>query len=369
MDKRISLAILLLRPVLITAICLVHMPYIAGYSASIVDPSHFSTLLGPFIKDTFARTAVPLLTVISGYLACLSHNRYSYRRYVWHKTQRLLLPFVLWNLLLAGALYLSYTHLQYPEMAGELLQHQGWAWAVHVFGLQSFPVNGPLYFLRDLFFISLLAPLFAVLVMRRALAGLILLGLMALFVYQPQIKALSYAWLFRSDILFFFFLGFWAGHTGLDARITPPGKAASLWMALGLVALCVAITWLLAAYKPPVILHARLKPFLGIAFLLALPAIIGTVERYQHTRPVAWLKAISPYSFTLFLVHFPVAVPFSYLIDTFGLAPNNASPLLLQMAMMLVFLVLSAATAFVLARLYWKMRDNLRILPGRNNHP
>lgn len=366
MDKRVSLTIYVLRPLLIAAICLVHVPFIAGYSADIVDIAHFSTLLGPFIMDTFARSAVPLLTVISGLLAYSSFNKYSYPRFVGHKAQRLLLPFVLWNLLLAGAIHLSYIYLQYPQAGAKLQQYQGWAWINHVLGLQHFPVNGPLYFLRDLFVVSLMTPVFAALVKHRLAAGMSALALMGLFIYRPQLEVLDYYWLFRSDLLFFFFLGVWASHCKLDKNVTIPGRPVGVWVFLAVVLVCIGVTWFLVTCKPAIMTYARYKPFLGIAFLFALPAIIEAVERYQYSRPVTWLKAASPYSFTLFLVHYPVAMLYSYILDTLALAPNNASPIIWQLTMMLGFLALAGLTAWVTRQIYWQIKANVRILLGPN---
>lgn len=366
MDKRVSLTICLLRPLLIAAICLVHVPFIAGYSASIVDSAHFSTLLGPFVMDTFARSAVPLLTVISGLLALSSCSKSSYPGYVGHKALRLLLPFVLWNVLLAGAFYLSYSYLQYPQAGAKLLQYHGWGWVSHVLGLQHFPVNGPLYFLRDLFVVSLLTPLFALLARHQLIAGMTALGLMALFIYYPQLEIAGYYWLFRSDLLFFFFLGVWAGHEKFSDNMATTGKPAGVWVLLAVVLVCIGVTWFLVVYKPAIMTYARFKPFLGVAFLFTLPAIVAAVGRYQQSRPVAWLKAASPYSFTLFLVHYPVAILYSYILEALSLAPNNTSAITWQLVMMLGFLILAGLIAWLTRQLYWQILVNVRVFFGRN---
>src|SRR5690606_12222207 len=151
----------LLRPLLIMLMCWAHIPFIYAYgSASLSEPQ---TLLGPFFRDVISRGAVPVLTVISGYLAYYSFNRKSYLRFAGDKTRRVFLPFVLWNFILLGVLWVFFHYGGYV-INEEILAIENRNDVLRaILGINRLPINQPLYFLRDLFLVSLFCPLFQLL--------------------------------------------------------------------------------------------------------------------------------------------------------------------------------------------------------------
>lgn len=153
-----SIRINLLRTILIFGIVVVHIP-----PAMVEAPPH-SHIFG-MVKYSFSRAlfraAVPVLTVISGYLLFLRPDRLDYRSVVVQKSQRLLWPFLLWNIPFLALLYV----IQSQGMLSHDFRFQLYPADIAVildaaFAWREGPLNYPLNFLRDLFLLMLAYPLF-----------------------------------------------------------------------------------------------------------------------------------------------------------------------------------------------------------------
>jgi succinoglycan biosynthesis protein ExoH len=98
---------------------------------------------------TVTRTAVPALSVFSGYLL-VTRNNYSYVELVWKKFNSLILPLLAWNTIpFIVFLALNETLWFAPDMLFRNLDVG--RLADLSLALNGSPANGPLYFLRDLF--------------------------------------------------------------------------------------------------------------------------------------------------------------------------------------------------------------------------
>ena len=316
----------LLRPLLIMLMCWAHIPFIYGYgSASLSEPQ---TLLGPFFRDVISRGAVPVLTVISGYLAYYSFNRKSYLRFVGDKTKRVFLPFVLWNLILLGLLWALFRYGGYVlneevvaiENCNDVLRA--------VLGINRLPINQPLYFLRDLFLISLFCPLFQLLA-RHYISALLFAMLCtgyALTTLTPHL--FTYGVMYRSDMVLFFFIGFLFARSGFSLpQATPREVAAGLAL---LAVFCAATTLYLGATNPDIDLYLKGRTLFALGFLVLLPCFMSGLLAVRDSRCGRFLRAISPYSFIVFLSHFILIYGFFELQKRTGFSLDNRSPLLKQ---------------------------------------
>lgn len=99
---------------------------------------------------------MPLLSLISGYLLLGSFESRGYGRYVRHRFLILYVPMVIWNLIFTATL-LGVNSAGFETTSYQNLQEIGYFNAI--FAVWAAPINGPLYFLRDMFVISLFAPL------------------------------------------------------------------------------------------------------------------------------------------------------------------------------------------------------------------
>ena len=108
--------------------------------------------------------AVPCFFLISGYLFYYSTGgrltRHLYTRKVRRRIHSLLLPYLLWNVLALLLLTLTrQPHYSLAELYHTLLAHPaqtlyGWLWS----GPKGYPVNVPLWYMRDLLVLTLAAP-------------------------------------------------------------------------------------------------------------------------------------------------------------------------------------------------------------------
>ena len=108
--------------------------------------------------------AVPCFFLISGYLFYYSTGgrltRPLYTRKVRRRIHSLLLPYLLWNVLALLLLALTrQPHYSLAELSDTLLTHPaqtlyGWLWS----GPKGYPVNVPLWYMRDLLVLTLAAP-------------------------------------------------------------------------------------------------------------------------------------------------------------------------------------------------------------------
>lgn len=109
-----------------------------------------------FFINVLGHASVPLLSLISGYLLLGSYESRGYARYLRHRFQILYIPMVVWNLIFAASL-LTVNRAGFDTMSYERLVEIGWFNAI--FAVWAAPINGPLYFLRDMFVISIFAPI------------------------------------------------------------------------------------------------------------------------------------------------------------------------------------------------------------------
>ncbi|MGH9961250.1 MAG: acyltransferase family protein, partial [Pyrinomonadaceae bacterium] len=156
-SRRIAIA----RYLAIVSIVFVHIqPTDSAQLSKLLDNPGFEFIRTFLIYGLF-KYALPVLTAISGWLLFSGGLDQKYTKLLAKKTRSLLIPLLIWNIPVAigiyfaqkyGVLGVSFIQL-YPFNAGE--------WLNGVLGAFHGPlVNGPLYFLRDLFVISLFAPVF-----------------------------------------------------------------------------------------------------------------------------------------------------------------------------------------------------------------
>ena len=120
-----------------------------------------------FIQTFVADFAVPCFFFISGYLFFSSgFSRDIYRRKLKSRFWSLLVPYVLWNAIMAGYIALHYTPLFTafaPSLAGQSLDMTA---GEFFYGLTLMPHNGTLWFIRELIMMVVLSPLVFFLVKR-----------------------------------------------------------------------------------------------------------------------------------------------------------------------------------------------------------
>lgn len=170
MNTTISKAIEILRFPLACMIVLKHY-----YIPDISYPKYGNEMyqfVGIFCSDVITAPVVPLFLIISGYLyfnKCTladGFNKESYLKKTKNRIKSLLIPYLLWNLLV----FLFFTVIFSLTSGSDVMQKDGYKrladyefidfiknfWALDSTGM---PIDGPLWFIRDLFVVSLFSPL------------------------------------------------------------------------------------------------------------------------------------------------------------------------------------------------------------------
>ncbi len=200
-DQNLSSRINLMRIILISGIVFVHVPH-NPETSPFLGVYGFFDWLRVFLGDALFRIGVPCLSAISGYLLFRKGMQaFDYLATVKSKARTVLLPFLLWN----GALVAAVLLLQrfgvgvgyFPDLWNatprEMMSHGA--------AVEEFPLNVPLYFLRDLFVCILLSPILAFLVRRYAWATL---GVLLIITAWPEVTLFIVQ---KKSILFSFTLG------------------------------------------------------------------------------------------------------------------------------------------------------------------
>lgn len=139
-----------IRLILILLVVYVHFPLE-------MSPADAGVLLPALIaKGTFLRFSVLVLTVISGFIMFTKRQDQGGWTTINKKISTLLVPFLVFNLSLVALLYLGQ---QFHLIKGQRLDLSNGDWRVWcdaVFACTTRPVNYPLYFLKDLFVVSVI---------------------------------------------------------------------------------------------------------------------------------------------------------------------------------------------------------------------
>jgi succinoglycan biosynthesis protein ExoH len=329
-DTEISTRISILRFVMIFGIVILHTPLYVPIDQ--VGPGAFD-IIKAFFQDAVFRCTVPVLTLISGYLLFGSKLPQHPKLLISRKFKSLIIPFLIFNLPLVvivfvlqsfGPLALSYQLV--PANLATL--------ADAALSLSAAPLNYPLYFLRDLFVLCLLAPVLAVLLRRAPMPGLILVGL----IFMLDLDG----WLvIRTDMPVTLYIGGLCAMHKVDMRRLDRH-------ALACVALFIALCCAVVAFKIKNTTGLRL-----IAPMLVWPAASLLVG----TRLGTWMAGLGKYSFFIFLMHAPILMATWMIYSRYGAALPYplywvAAPLVTTALLMGIYRVCKARvpTAFAWAR-------------------
>ena len=140
-----------------------------------------------FFTITIAGIAVPMFYAISGYLlfnkSSNTYNKDLYKSQVRKRISSLVIPYFLWNLIVFLLLYcpgpIIKVSLGYDDKSLLVgLLHSFWK----IFSISGIPIDGPLYFIRNLFFLVLFSPAIHFLIKRLGILSVVFIATLWLFV-------------------------------------------------------------------------------------------------------------------------------------------------------------------------------------------
>jgi len=276
-------------------VCIVGMVYVHAWTGltgpDLAASDHTAQgLLRWVLSDLFGKAAVPLLSLVSGWLAAGSLERRGAVSFVRGKVRTVVLPMVLWNaiavILVGGAAWVGWIRGPTPS---------SWSWLANELLCLTHPadIDVQTAFLRDLFVCLLLAPGLS----RMALAiqmGVVAAGL------AYALSGASFPLLLRPTILVFFVLGMMARRSDALHRASSLPLILLGALYLGLAIIEVAI----ATHHPPLPTPFGVQAALDVALRAAAALFFWAVSwRIAASRFAGALLALEPYVFLLFCSH------------------------------------------------------------------
>jgi len=286
-----------------------------------LDPAQnqFATFVQSFVLFFFY-SVVPLLSMISGWLffSFRDDAKAGLRSRIRRRFSSLYLPLVFWNALFLAVLLLLFQADPANKLLAEMNIDLGSASALDyvnaVFALTKHPIGFQFWFVRDLFVTVLVSPLLWLMLTRAPLLGAVFLG--AAWIVGHDL------WIFfRTDVVFFFYLGGWIRLRGLPVEI---GRRATLVFLAVYVAMCAART--LAPYVvdgDPFILQALTR---GMR-LVGVLACWGLFQRIAPTPIGGLIARFGGLAFFLHAAHYPLIAGVKLIL--WNLLPAETQPWML----------------------------------------
>lgn len=296
-DQNISSRINLMRILLIAGIVFVHVPY-DQQTSPFNGANGLFDWLRVFLGDSFFRIGVPCLSAISGYLLFQRGlTGFDYRKVVSSKLRTVLAPFLLWNLGLFALVLLVQRFGIGIGYFPDLWQAPTREVLSLGFALEGFPVNLPLYFLRDLLVCILLSPILALLVQR---SPKLTCGLLFAIAVIPDV---TIGIVLKKSILFSFTFGACLALHRIDAKALDRHAVAGLGLTLAAATILSIGLYRFGPDFPFWLDLARntLSIVGAVGFWLLSALLI-------RTRAGQKLAATGSLSFWIFCGHYPVLV-------------------------------------------------------------
>lgn len=293
-EKRLSGVIESMRFPLIYLVVIAHMVSFDTPTVTLSWNSHaIYTFISEMISHNLARLAVRCYFLISGYYLFAKLVEWNSAVYVGQlkkKIRTLVIPYVLWNLILIAAIISKYYVFQ--TMGLDLTNSQAEYEAIGSNAwyqlLWEIPINFPLWYMRDLMCMTLIAPLFYYGFKYLKHYGLILLTVFYLGVHNTGIAGFS-----STAILFFGAGAYFAMHKRNLLLVITPFKKIS--MVLALVLLFVSTLMNGTTYHEYIV---RVFIMVGVVAVIALFDDLNNKERLRNT-----LAKLAPTSFFIYVAH------------------------------------------------------------------
>ena len=156
------------------------------------------------VRQVFGLSSVPLLSIVSGYLAIVTLTNRPVTRQLVEKFRSLILPMIIWNLFALTKDVIE---------AGMLPSYSPLQWSNQIIAFDGFPRLTPLYFLRDVFICHVLLRLLSFCLATFTWPIIVLLILNALLNLDGRV-------FLNSHIPLFFSVGVYLAANGMTKRLT-----------------------------------------------------------------------------------------------------------------------------------------------------
>jgi hypothetical protein len=290
-DARLSPAIGIARVLCILGIVYAHAwTGLAGPDLARMNDTAQGLLRWALI-DLLGRSAVPLLSIVSGWLVATSVAKSGLRAFFAAKARAVLLPMVMWNALalalVSGAAWVGWIQAPLPTTL--------W-WTIDELLCLATPndINVQMSFLRDLFICMLAAPL---LMRLRGWA----LGMIAAATLIWAVSGFAFVLLLRPSILLFFVLGIAVRR--YDLAVIAASRPM-LFIAGGYTLMAIIQIWLETVGTDRGVDHPVLLASIDLLTRFVTAWFFWSIAwRLTGSRAAAALLQIEPFAFMMFCSH------------------------------------------------------------------
>ncbi|WP_338091096.1 acyltransferase [Shinella kummerowiae] len=297
-DATVSARINVMRIVLISGIIFVHVPYDPATSPYL---GQFGGLdwMRVFLADSLFRIGVPCLSAISGYLLFQrGWDAFDYAKTLRTKASTILVPFLLWNTAFLALVYVAQSQGIGFGYLPDVVNAAPRDLMNLTLAIETWPINIPLYFLRDLLLCLLLSPLIALAVLRYPRT---VLALMLAYAVLPVPNGIF----LKKAILFGFSFGVCAALHRVDIKRLDRFAAP---VVLAVFAMAVLLSLALYAYGPE--FPAWLDMVRSLAAIAGIFGAWTLSALLIQTRAGQALSRLGGLSFWIFCAHYPLLILF-----------------------------------------------------------
>lgn len=248
------------------------------------------------VSQTLVKIAVPVFFIISGYLFFANVKEWNltvYKEKMFRRIKTLLIPYLIWNLLMAIKLkaFCWSMFWVYWKPAGIQIDWLGNE------QLMTAPANMPLWFLRDLMIVSLLTPIIYLAIRRLGywLMGLLtILYLSGVCAFIPGLSAYA---------VYFFIFGAFLSIRRQDLIASLKRVEMPAYILSGVLALAMLLTY-----------HTAFLSSFMLAFrLVGAVAVFCFASRYVYRTQSSLCSLLGKSSYFIYLAHF---IFFMSFVDT-----------------------------------------------------
>ncbi len=313
---------------------------------------NFSNWLTVFLKAGLAKSGVPLLSLISGYLAIISLEKYGYFNLLLNKAKRLIWPLFWVNLLFIILITYPAQAID-PHVRSDLQIYPfdllGWFQAT--FAFYRLPANQPLFFLKDLYTCFLLIPILIVVAKIKYINLMVIVWMAYKCIYLKTVFILPVfpTWFFRFDIVFAFYLGILLYHYKKNLLIE--NQKLNLYLLFLFFVICSLASIIYVTYAK----SEHLTLFLWLDFTVKVFSVLACISIMsllsgKHSKLSGLLVYLSPFSYTLFLTHVFTFTFFSRMYFHYLGEPEFFQ---LSGSLFVIFILVSAILASIVLNLLW----------------
>lgn len=259
-------------------------------SLSLSDDNIF--LMAELFVRSLGSLAVAGFSLISGYYFFAKTETWSFEGYriaVSKRIRTIVIPYVLWNLITIAAVWLKNQIALYAGFTPGVSESEIYLLSnSSLWDLLLLPFCGPLWYLRELFYLTLLSPIIYWAIRRLGYWSVLLAAIPYIFTGIVPIKV-------SALILFFFVLGAFLGMRGIAfMSLLHRYKWASV------LSLCFYTIWVL--FYNDLSLYNSIYNIILIPMLAAVVYWVGSCSRIG--RVLHRLRSLSPSVFFIYAVHF-----------------------------------------------------------------